>query len=296
MAVIVIIIALSSIRIVRPYEEAVVERLGKFKDIRRQGLILIIPFIERVQKVDTRERVLDVPTQEVITSDNAIVEVDAIIYFKITDSQAVLYKVQSFKHAAVYLAQTNLRNIIGNIKLDGVYASRQQINDTLREVLDEATDQWGVKITRVELKEVSPKIAAAMNKQAEAYKLKQATITEAEGQKEAAMRVAEGKKEAAIREAEGRSQATVMIAEADAKAIILKGKAESDRYKNIIQGIKNGGPTQEVLNTLFVETALPKIADGQSTKIYLPGGLEKLASVSEVLGLQKEKDQKKEKK
>ena len=296
MAVIVIIIALSSIRIVRPYEEAVVERLGKFKDVRKQGLILIVPFIERVQKVDTRERVLDVPTQEVITSDNAIVEVDAVIYFKITDSQAVLYKVQSFKHAAVYLAQTNLRNIIGNIKLDEVYASRQKINDTLRAVLDEATDAWGVKITRVELKEVSPRIAAAMNKQAEAYKLKQATITEAEGQKEAAMRVAEGKKEAAIREAEGRSQATVMIAEADAKAIILKGKAESDRYKNIIQGIKNGGPTQEVLNTLFVETALPKIADGQSTKIYLPGGLEKLASVSEVLGLQKEKDQKKEKK
>jgi len=166
LAVIALIIALSGIKIIRPFEKGLVERLGKFRRQAQPGLNFIIPFIERIVKIDMREMVIDVPPQEVITKDNVIVTVDAVIYYEITDAFRVVYNVRDFKIAAIKLAQTNLRNVIGELELDQTLTSREKINTKLRTVLDEATDKWGIRITRVEIKKIDPPkdIMEAMSK------------------------------------------------------------------------------------------------------------------------------------
>jgi regulator of protease activity HflC (stomatin/prohibitin superfamily) len=287
-AITAIIFAVNTINIVSPYEKAVIVRLGKFKEEREQGIVLVLPFIEKLTRVDMRERLIDVPEQDVITKDNAIVTVDAVVFFKIITAKDVLFHVQNFKQSTTNLAQTTLRNLIGDIELDQVLSSRDAMNEKLRSTLDIATDPWGVKITKVELKEIKPRIAAAMDKQAEAERLKRAVMTTAEGEKEAAIRKAEGEKEAILLKANAEATAIKVTAAAKAEAIEVTSKAEASRFTKILGSIKAGAPNKPTLDVLYIENAIGKIADGNATKIYVPHDLLNPVVFGDLLGLSKE--------
>ncbi|ASJ01202.1 SPFH domain-containing protein [Thermococcus gorgonarius] len=209
------------VKVIRPYQRGLVERLGKFNRILDPGVHFIIPFMERVKKVDMREHVIDVPPQEVICKDNVVVTVDAVVYYQILDPVKAVYNVSNFLMAIIKLAQTNLRAIIGEMELDETLSGRDIINARLREELDKITDRWGVKITRVEIQRIDPPkdIQEAMAKQMTAEREKRAMILLAEGKKEAAIREAEGQKQAAILKAEGEKQRQILIAEGQAQAI-----------------------------------------------------------------------------
>jgi len=185
----VLILALTGMKIVKPYEKGLIERLGKYQRTVDSGLTIIIPFLERMSKVDMREQVVDVPPQDVITKDNVVVEVDAVVYYEITDPVKTRYNVTSFYLAATKLAQTNLRNIVGDLDLDGALTSREVINTQLREILDEATDVWGTKVVRVEIQRIDPPpdVTEAMHRQMKAERDRRAIVTEAEGDKRAAI-------------------------------------------------------------------------------------------------------------
>ncbi|WP_054841407.1 SPFH domain-containing protein [Thermococcus peptonophilus] len=217
-----LLLLLLGVKIIRPYEKGLVERLGKFNRILDPGVHFIIPFMERVKKVDMREHVIDVPPQEVICKDNVVVTVDAVVYYQIMDPVKAVYNVSNFLMAIVKLAQTNLRAIIGEMELDETLSGRDIINARLREELDKITDRWGgVKITRVEIQRIDPPkdIQEAMAKQMTAEREKRAMILLAEGKKESAIREAEGQKQAAILKAEGEKQRQILIAEGQAEAI-----------------------------------------------------------------------------
>jgi regulator of protease activity HflC (stomatin/prohibitin superfamily) len=271
LAAVIFIIAASGIKIIRPFEKGLVERLGKYRREGQPGLQFIIPFIERMIKVDLRETVIDVPPQEVITKDNVVVTVDAIIYYQITDAFRVVYNVSSFEIAAIKLAQTNLRNVIGEMELDQTLTSRERINVTLREVLDEATDKWGVKVTRVEIKKIDPPqdIMDAMSKQMKAERTKRAVILEAEGYKTSEITKAEGDKMSAILQAEGQSESIKRVAEANKFRLIAEAEGEAFAVINVFKAIHEGDPTKDVIAIRYLE-ALKDIADGQASKIFLP--------------------------
>ncbi|AJG39916.1 MULTISPECIES: SPFH domain-containing protein [Thermotoga] len=266
-----VIVAASSLRIVRPYERGLVERLGKFKREVGAGIHFIIPFFERMIKVDMREKVIDVPPQEVITRDNVVVTVDAVIYYEITDAYKVVYNVSNFEMATIKLAQTNLRNVIGELELDQTLTSRERINMKLRTVLDEATDKWGVRITRVEIKKIDPPqdITDAMSKQMKAERTKRAAILEAEGYKQAQILRAEGEKNAAILRAEGEAEAIKRVAEANMQKLILEARGQAEAIKLVFGAIHEGRPTKDLLTVRYLET-LKEMANGQATKIFLP--------------------------
>jgi len=189
----------AAVKIVRPYQRGLVERLGKYKTTRDPGLTLIVPFIETMQLIDMREQVVDVPPQEVITSDNVVVSVDAVVYYEATDPQRLVYNVADFFTAITKLAQTNLRNLIGDLELDKALTSRDTINTQLREVLDDATDKWGVRVVRVEIQRIDPppEVVSAMHAQMRAERDRRATVTEARGYQEAAIARADGEKQSA---------------------------------------------------------------------------------------------------
>ena len=216
-AILVMVFAGTGIRIVRPFQKGLVERLGKYNRIADSGIHFIIPFFERMTMVDMREQVIDVPPQEVITKDNVVVAVDAVIYYMITDAYQVIYNVAFFQVAAIKLAQTNLRNVIGELELDQTLTSREMINAKLREVLDDATDKWGVKVTRVEIKKIDPPqdIMDAMSRQMKAERTKRAAILEADGIKQSEILRAEGSRQAKILEAEGQAESIKLVAEAE---------------------------------------------------------------------------------
>jgi SPFH domain, Band 7 family protein len=260
----------SAIIIVRPYEAAIVERLGRYQKTLYQGLHFVIPFLDRVIKVDLRERVVDVPPQEVITRDNVVVTVDGIIYYRVIKPEDVVYRVQNFQLAAVALAQTNLRNIIGELTLDETLTSREIINAKLRTVLDEATDPWGVKITRVEIKRIDPPkdVMEAMHKQMKAEREKRAMILEAEGFRESQIKKAEGLKESQILEAEGKAKSIQLVADAEKYSIIARAQGEAEAIRTVFGAIKEMQPTKEILLIQYFD-ALKKIADG-SFKGFLP--------------------------
>lgn len=282
-----IVLAASSIRIVRPYERGLVERLGKFKREVGSGVHFIIPFFERMIKVDMREKVIDVPPQEVITRDNVVVTVDAVIYYEITDAYRVVYNVSNFEMATIKLAQTNLRNVIGELELDQTLTSRERINMKLRTVLDEATDKWGVRITRVEIKKIDPPqdITDAMSKQMKAERTKRAAILEAEGYKQAEILKAEGQKNAAILRAEGEAEAIKRVAEANMQKLILEARGQAEAIKLVFNAIHEGNPTKDLLTVRYLET-LKEMANGQATKIFLPfeasSILASLGAISEI--------------
>jgi regulator of protease activity HflC (stomatin/prohibitin superfamily) len=277
--------ALRSIRILRPYEKGLIERLGKYTKTADSGLTILMPF-ETVRKVDMREQVIEVPPQEVITKDNVVVTVDAIIYFHVTDPFKVVYNVAQFEMAALKLAQTNLRNTIGELALDETLNSRERINAQLREILDEATDKWGVKVNRVEIQRIEPPadIVNAMSAQMKAERTKRAAIIEAEGIKQAAITTAEGQKQSAILKAEGEAGAIERVATANKFQKIALAEGDAQAIINVFKAIHDGNPTQDLLALKYMEM-MANVADGQATKIFLPleasGTLGALSAIAE---------------
>lgn len=287
-AVLILIIAATGIKVVRPYQRGLIERLGKFHKEAGPGLHFIIPFFDRMTRVDLREMVIDVPPQEVITKDNVVVTVDAVIYYEITDAYKVLYNVNNFQFATLKLAQTNLRNVIGELELDQTLTSREKINTKLRTVLDDATDKWGVRITRVEIKKIDPPkdITDAMSKQMKAERTKRAAILEAEGIKQAEILKAEGERNAAILKAEGEAEAIKKVAEANRFKLIAEAQGQADAILSVFKAIHEGAPTSDLIAIKYLD-ALKEIANGKATKIFLPmeasAILSSLAGIAEVL-------------
>ena len=271
LAFFVIIILLSGLRVIRPYEKGLVERLGKYTRTADSGLTFIIPFIDRMRKIDVREHVIDVPPQEVITKDNVVVTVDAVIYYQVTDPYKVVYNVRNFVSASIKLAQTNLRNQIGELELDQSLTSREKVNMQLRDVLDEATDKWGVKVTRVEIKKIDPPkdITEAMSRQMKAERTKRAAILEAEGKKQAAILEAEGIKRAAILNAEGQAEAKKRLAEGDKYKLLTVAEGQAQANLKVFNSIHEGRATKDVIAIKYLES-LQQIANGKATKVFLP--------------------------
>jgi regulator of protease activity HflC (stomatin/prohibitin superfamily) len=288
-AIILVVVAFfyasRSIRTLRPYEKGLIERLGKYTKTADSGLTILFPF-ETLRKVDMREQVIEVPPQEVITKDNVVVTVDAVIYFHVTDPFKVVYNVAKFELAALKLAQTNLRNTIGELALDETLNSRERINTQLREILDEATDKWGVKVTRVEIQKIDPPIdiVNAMSAQMKAERTKRAAIIEAEGIKQAAITTAEGQKQSAILKAEGEAGAIQNVATANKFQKIALAEGDGQAILTVFKAIHDGNPTQDLLALKYMEM-LAKVGDGQATKIFLPleaaGTLGALSTIAE---------------
>jgi len=253
------LVVLASITIIRPYEEGIVERLGKYYKTLRPGMHFIIPFVDKVRKVDLREHVVDVPPQEVICKDNVVVTVDAVVYYKIFDSKKSVYNVSNLLMAIVKLAQTNLRAIIGEMELDETLSGRDTINSRLQAELDKVTDAWGVKITRVEIQRIDPPkdIQEAMAEQMKAERKKRAMILESEGYKQSQINKAEGDKQATILRAEAEKKSKILRAEADKQAAILRAEGESEAILKIIQSLSNAD--EKYLALKYIE-ALPSIA------------------------------------
>lgn len=287
-AIFLFIWALLGLKIVRPYQRGAVERLGKYQRLVQPGLNFIIPFLERLIKVDMREQVVDVPPQEVITKDNATVTVDAIVYYEVTDPVKVLYNVANFRLATIKLAQTNLRNVIGDLTLDESLTSRERINAKLRDVLDEATDKWGAKVTRVELQRIEPPadVTEAMHRQMKAERDRRALVLEAEGVRQAAILKAEGEKQAKILEAEGQAAAIERVANAERYKLTTVAEGEAQAIERVYSAIHRGNPTRELITIKYLE-ALAKIAEGKATKMFVPyeasGVMSALAMIAEIL-------------
>jgi len=286
--VVIVVFAAVGLRIVRPWEKGLVERLGRFQRTADSGLNLIMPIIENIVKIDMREQVIDVPPQEVITKDNVVVTVDAVVYTEVTDPVKVKYNVENFYLATIKLAQTNLRNLIGDMSLDESLTSRDSINVHLREILDSATDKWGVRVTRVELQRIEPPqdVTTSMHRQMKAERERRATVLEADGQREAAIKTAEGKKQAAILEAEGKAQAIKMVADAEKYQKIAIAGGEAEAIINVYNAIHQGNPTNDLIAIKYLE-ALAQLAQGQATKIFMPvettGILSSIGGVAELL-------------
>ncbi|NCO42692.1 MAG: SPFH/Band 7/PHB domain protein [Armatimonadetes bacterium CG_4_10_14_3_um_filter_66_18] len=293
LAVLVVIFAALSLRIIQPYEKGLVERLGRYVKTLDSGLNIIIPFVEAIRKVDMRERVIDVPPQEVITKDNVIVTVDAVVYFEVTDPTRVVYQVENFLMAATKLAQTNLRNVIGDMELDESLTSREKINVQLREVLDDATDKWGVRVTRVEIQKVDPPrdINEAMSRQMKAERTKRANILDAEGFRQAEIEKAEGEKRAVVLAAEGKAEAIRQVADAQKYEKLTLAQGEAEAIATVYNAIHAGKPTNDLIAIKYLET-LGQMADGKATKIFLPleasGVLGTLGGMAELLKTQQE--------
>ncbi len=265
------IIVAMSIRIIRPFERGVVERLGKFHRILDPGLNLIVPFFDMMIKVDMREVVLEVPPQFVITKDNVNVEVDAVIYAQVTDPVRSRYEISNYIMAATKLAQTNLRNVFGELELDACLTSRDEINGQLRDVLDTATDKWGVKVNRVELQRIDPPrdITDAMSRQMKAERDKRAAILDAEAIRQADITKAEGYKQSKILHAEGEAEAVRKTADAEKYRQIAVAQGEADAISSVFTAIHDGRPDEKLITLKYLEM-LPRLADNEANKIFLP--------------------------
>ncbi len=292
LVILIILFVLFGVRIVRPWEKGVVERLGRYNRTVNPGLRFIVPIFEVMRKVDMREMVVDVPPQEVITKDNVVVTVDAVIYYEVTDPVKVLYNVRNFYMAVTKLAQTNLRNIIGDLQLDESLTSREKINSNLRIILDEATDKWGVKITRVELQKIDPPqdVMEAMHRQMKAERDRRAAILEAEGVKQSAILKAEGEKQSAILKAEGEAQAIRKVAEAEKYKEIALAEGQAQAIKTVFSAIHEGRPTKDLITIKYLE-ALKDMANGNATKLFVPY---EASGILSALGMLKEVFERKE--
>ena len=283
----VVVYAGLALKIVRQHEQGMVERFGKFTKLLDPGLQLIVPFIDRVKRVDMREIVVDVPPQEVITKDNVVVTVDAVVYYQATDPVKLIYNVQNFVLAATKLAQTNLRNVIGDLQLDEALTSRDIINTQLRDILDEATDVWGTKVVRVEIQRIDPPVdvTEAMHRQMKAERVRRAVVTEAEGTKRSEILSAEGTKQSRILEAEGQAAAIREVADAEKYQKETVAEGEGRAIETVYAAIHTGDPTPDLIAIRYLE-ALSDIADGQATKILLPmemsGILGSLGAIGEI--------------
>jgi regulator of protease activity HflC (stomatin/prohibitin superfamily) len=282
-----ILVAATGFRVVRPFEKGLVEFLGRYEKTVESGLRWVMPFVKRLTKVDMREQVVDVPPQEVITEDNVVVTVDAVIYYEATDPVKLKYNVANFVLAVTKLAQTNLRNVVGDLQLDQALTSREVINAKLREILDDATDKWGTRVVRVEIQRIEPPadVTEAMHRQMKAERDRRAIVTEAEGEKRSRILRAEGVKEQQILEAEGQAEAIKRVADADRYQKETVAEGEGRAIERVFGAIHTGNPSPDLIAIRYLE-ALQGIANGQATKIFLPldtsGVLGGVAAVGEM--------------
>ena len=278
LGVLILILSVSNIQIVQQSKAYVVERLGAFHAVWGVGLHLKVPFIERVvKKVSLKEQVADFDPQPVITKDNVTMQIDTVIYFQITDPKLYTYGVEYPMSAIENLTATTLRNIIGELELDQSLTSRDTINAKMRSILDEATDPWGIKVNRVELKNILPprEIQNAMEKQMKAERERRESILQAEGEKASKILVAEGEKQSAILKADAQKQARIMQAEGEATAILKVQQAMADSLKLL----NEAAPNDQVIKLKALE-ALEKVADGKATKLIIPSEIQGLAGLA----------------
>ena len=294
---IVFVIAFMSIKIVRQSEVYIIERLGKFYKVADAGLTIIIPFLDHVRSVvSLKQQTMDVPPQGVITKDNVTITIDTVVFYQITDPAKAVYEIQSLKKGIEYLAITTIRDIIGKMDLDETFSSRDGINNKLRAVLDEATDKWGCKIDRVEIKDITPPadIRDAMEKEMNAERNKRAMILESEAQRQSAITIAEGKKQAAILEAEADKEAKIRRAAGEAQAIKEVADAKAKEIQMVYDAMKKADPNDKLVQLKSLE-ALEEVAKGDANKVFIPfeatSALSSLGAMKEIV-----KDEKKSKK
>ena len=286
--VIILIIAFKSIKVVRQSEVYIIERLGKFHKIADAGLTIIVPFVDHVRSVvSLKQQTMDIPPQGVITKDNVTITIDTVVFYQVTDPAKAVYEIQSLKKGIEYLAITTIRDIVGKMDLDATFSSRDGINQQLRVILDEATDRWGCKIDRVEIKDINPPadIRDAMEKQMNAERNKRALILEAQAQRESAITIAEGKKEAAILEAEADKESAIRRADGEAQAIKSVAEAKAKEIEMVYAAIKNSKPDDKLVQIKSLE-ALTEIANGEANKVFIPfeatNTLSSLGAVKEI--------------
>ena len=294
--IILIILAVLSIKIVRQSEVYIIERLGKFHKIADAGLTIIIPFIDHVRSiVSLKQQTMDVPPQDVITKDNVTITVDTVVFYRILEPAKAVYEIQSLKKGIEYLSITTIRDIVGKMDLDSTFTSRDAINNKLRAILDEATDRWGCKIDRVEIKDITPPadIRDAMEKEMNAERNKRALILESEAQRQSAITIAEGKKQASILEAEADKEAKIRRAAGEAQAIKAVAEAKAKEIALVYDAIKKADPDEKLVQLKSLE-ALEKVADGEANKVFIPfeatNALSSLGAMKEIV-----KDDKKSK-
>ena len=286
---IILIIAFSSIKIVKQAEVYIIERLGKFHKIADAGLTIIIPFFDHVRSVvSLKEQTMDIPPQGVITEDNVTITIDTVVFYQITDPAKAVYEIQSLRKGIEYLAITTIRDIVGKMSLDSTFSSRDLINNQLRVLLDEATDKWGCKVNRVEIKDIKPPedIRDAMEKQMNAERNKRAAILQAEGEKQAAITIAEGQKQAAILQADAEKEAKIRKAAGEAEAIREIAVAKAQEIQMIYDSIKKSNPDDKLIQIKSLET-LQEMAKGDANKVFIPyeatNTLASLGTVKEIL-------------
>ncbi len=294
--VIILVIAFMSIKIVKQSEVYIIERLGKFYKVADAGLTIIVPFFDHVRSVvSLKQQTMDVPPQGVITKDNVTITIDTVVFYQITDPAKAVYEIQSLKKGIEYLAITTIRDIIGKMDLDETFSSRDSINDKLRVVLDEATDRWGCKIDRVEIKDITPPadIRDAMEKEMNAERNKRALILEAEAQRQSAITIAEGKKQAAILEAEADSESKIRRASGEAKAIKEVAEAKAKEIEMVYDAMKKADPNDKLVQLKSLE-ALEEVAKGDANKVFIPfeatSALSSLGAMKEIVKEDKKKD------
>ncbi|OBI48651.1 hypothetical protein A5707_17700 [Mycobacterium kyorinense] len=277
-----VIVVAKSVALIPQAEAAVIERLGRYSRTVSGQLTLLVPFIDRIRaRIDLRERVVSFPPQPVITEDNLTLAIDTVVYFQVTNPQAAVYEISNYIVGVEQLTTTTLRNVVGGMNLEQTFTSRDQINQQLRGVLDEATGRWGLRVARVELRSIDPppSIQASMEKQMKADREKRAMILTAEGQRESAIKQAEGQKQAQILQAEGAKQAAILAAEADRQsrmlraqgeraAAYLQAQGEAKAIEKTFAAIKAGRPTPELLAYQYLQV-LPQIAQGESSKVWV---------------------------
>lgn len=283
-AALILVIASKAIRIVPQATVLIIERLGKFDRIASSGLNVITPFLDRprgvywsgvrpgMTSIDLREQFIDLPPQPVITRDNVTITADSVVYWQITDPIKAVYEVNDLAGSLIQMTITSMRNVIGNLDLDHALTSRDTINNSLRVILDEATDKWGVKVTRVELKNITPPedVRITMEKQMTAERNRRAVVLQAEGEKQSAVTRAEGEKQAAITRAEGEKQAAILQAQGAAEARLTAATAEAESIRRIAESLTEGNPAQYLIMMKYIES-LREMARGNNAKVvFMP--------------------------
>ena len=292
----ILVVAFKSIKVVKQAEVYIIERLGKFHKIADAGLTIIVPFFDHVRSVvSLKQQTMDIPPQGVITKDNVTITIDTVVFYQITDPAKAVYEIQSLKKGIEYLAITTIRDIVGKMDLDETFSSRDTINQKLRTILDEATDRWGCKIDRVEIKDINPPvdIRDAMEKQMNAERNKRAMILQAEAERQSAITIAEGRKEAAILDAEAEKEARIRKAAGEAAAIERVAEAKAKEVQMVYEAIKKANPDEKLVQLKSLE-ALEEVAKGEANKVFIPfeatAALSSLGAVKEILTDKKKKD------
>jgi len=309
-AIVLLVIAAKTIRIVPQAAAMIVERLGKFDKVANGGLNILVPFLDKPRAVywtnmrpgltliDKREQYIDLPPQPVITRDNVTIHVDSVVYWQITDPVKAVYEMNDLVGGIVQLTITGMRAVMGDMDLDHTLSQRDQINSKLRLILDEATDKWGVKVTRVDVKNINPPedVRITMEKQMTAERNRRALVLQAEGDRQAAITRAEGEKQAAVTRAEGEKQSAILAAEGAAQARLRNAEAEAEALNRIAQAIPDGKPEQYLITVRYIESLRDMTRTNNSKVIFMPietsAMLSSIGAIKEVLSQTGEKDDK----